>query len=235
MASKKTRRAITAAESPHVLDYPTDEALRLRQWEDQWARKLVSAAVAERVAAWAKPIALTATDARFDRFHKDVIKALRACMHEHIAAPVRSSEHKRMRAREAAVAKAAKAAAEKLRSIQATTGKMPPLGSEYRLFEIAAELSRLAEEAAGRSGRPAMLAFAALVRGLAQAFRDATRQPAKITWKEDRDRYEGAFLALVEEILPTAREIAETVTSRPLPEPRTKIARGQFLRRLTAL
>jgi hypothetical protein len=258
-----------------MFSLPTDEARQLMRWEDdggggvtpakadsivgqhQRARELVNAAVANHVAAWASTVALTSTDARFDRFREDVTEALHACMRAHIAVPYRTHERAAdVRKDFVALANAATAAAEKFREVQTILDRLPPPmlhdpapphdpDPAFRLahppwsviFELeglAAAAHRHAESWVDRGGPSPMRAFAALVRGhagpgLEQAFQQATGNPARVAWDAHRDRYEGKFLDFVEILLATAREIAEAVTGRPLPEPKTPMARGKFL------
>jgi hypothetical protein len=257
MASKKTRRAIKAADAPRItaVDAP-------RLFDD--ARMLVDAAVSDRVAAWAKTVTLTSGDPRFDHFGEDVTEALLACTQEHIAELIRSADTQKEKelnkwAREDFLARnRARIAA--LKELREAFAGGPGLGGlsiyEYQVFgaqpphlmerlrEVERDLEARAEamrlEADERKstdpgGRPAMPAFAALARGLAQAFQNATGQAATLAWSEYRRCYEGAFFRLVEAILPTAREITETVTGRPLPASKKPMARGKFLQRSTAL
>jgi hypothetical protein len=211
--------------------------------EYQHARVLVEAAVANHVVGWAKTIALTCTDARFDCFREDVIWALDGCMRLHIFGDqYRPSDFRRDLL---AIYRAYIAAAKALRKAQAVRARcFPlPLRNEFQLGPLPTEHQLMARAEAARLDaeewkyrHPSkMPAFAALAMDLAQAFQNATGQPAKVTWNEYRKRYEGMFFGLVEAILPTAREVAETVTGRPLPVSRTVGARGKFLQRLTAL
>jgi hypothetical protein len=86
----------------------------------------------------------------------------------------------------------------------------------------------------GRKFGGELLAFTALARGLAQALQNATEQPATVAfWNAYSERYQGKLLDVVEIMLPTAREIAEAVTGRPLAVPETVAARSKFLQRLT--
>jgi hypothetical protein len=220
--------------------------------EYQHARALVEAAVANHVVGWAKTVALTCTDARFERFRENVTEALHSCLRAHIGAPYRTYKRAAdVRKDFDALADAATTAAEKLYAVQAVLDRLPPMyhNPAFRLAHppdtVTFELEGLAEAArqhadewksGGLGGRPPkMPAFAALAMGLAQAFQNAIGQPAKVTWSEYRKRYEGMFFGLVEAILPTASEIAEAVTGRPLPVSKTAMARGKFLQRLTRL
>jgi hypothetical protein len=208
------------------------------------AHVLVNAEIADHLVAWANIVALTCADARFDRFREDVTEALRSCVRKHVDAPLLAIQHKKTRERYAAMASAAKAAEEKLRARRAIPAAFPPLLGDYPLFlaedALKREAEAVAEAARQPTGRPRkMQAFEALALGLMQAFQNATGQPAKITWREHRDCYEGMFFELVEEILTTARDVAEAVTGRPLQVPShlrgggsSPTARGKFLQRL---
>jgi len=81
-------------------------------------------------------------------------------------------------------------------------------------------------------GAPKMIAFSALVTGLAQAFKVATSRDAKVTWHQHRGRYEGLFLALVEEVLPLARDLTEH-RGASLQYPLTPFARGKYIHKKT--
>jgi hypothetical protein len=81
-------------------------------------------------------------------------------------------------------------------------------------------------------GAPKMVAFSALVAGLAQAFRIATGRNAKVTWHQYRSRYEGPFLALVEAVLPLAQSLTEHLGA-PLRYPPTLLARGKYVHKQT--
>jgi hypothetical protein len=93
---------------------------------------------------------------------------------------------------------------------------------------------RLAETFAGKGGRLKHYpAFDALVAGLAQAFQRAAGRPAGVTWHEYRGRYEGQFLELVKALLPEVQHLARAATGQPLSTPRTPMALGKSLQRLT--
>jgi len=217
--------------------------------QDQHARELVKAGVSNNIAVWASTVALTFTDARFDRFREDVTEALHTCMRIHIVAQYRIYKRAGDVSKDfTALADAATTAAKKLYAAQAILDRLPPMyhNPAFRLahppFSVTFELEGLAEEARrcaevwiDHGGRLPMQAFKALVQGLEQAFQHATGQPARVTWNAHRDRYEGKFLDVVEIMWPMVREIAEVVTGRPLPAPRTVGARGKFLERLTSL
>jgi hypothetical protein len=213
---------------------------------DQRADELVKAVVSNNIAEWANIVGLAFTDARFDRFREYVTGTLHTCVRIHIGAPNRT--YKDVKKDFRALAKTAIEAAEKLDAVQAILDRLPPMyhNPTFRLahspFSVTFELKCLAEEArrcagkwVARRGLQRTEAFKALAQGLEQAFQQATGQPARVNWNAHRDRYEGVFLDLVEIILPTVREIAEAATGRPLPVPKTVMARGKLLQRLAAV
>jgi hypothetical protein len=91
---------------------------------------------------------------------------------------------------------------------------------------------RSANDAKDKGGRPGMVAFQVLVKGLARAFEQATGRKAKVTWHEHRGAYEGRFVNLVEVALPIAAWIAAS-SGRPLEYPANRKARGYYLSQLT--
>ena len=220
MATNKSRRKSRPIDygQPQPADY-------------ERARRLVDAAVAQHAEAWAAKIGLTPCD----QFRNDVNEALYECTREHIVAPLVSIEHEKIRKRKAAAVAVATSVAKKLRSARTTPASFPPLWSDFQLFSMEHDLKRVVEAERQRGCRPpAMLAFTALARGLAQALQNATGQPATVGfWNAYRERYQGKLLDVVEIMLPTAREIAEAVTGRPLAAPETVAARSKFLQRLT--
>jgi len=83
-----------------------------------------------------------------------------------------------------------------------------------------------------KGGAPKMVAFSALVTGLAQAFKIATGHPGKVTFDAFNDTYRGKFLEFVEEVLPLTRHLTEYCKAQ-LRYPRSQRARGGFVHELT--
>jgi hypothetical protein len=73
-----------------------------------------------------------------------------------------------------------------------------------------------------------MLAFGALVTGLADAFKIVTGRAAKVTWREIEGRYGGRFIELVEAVLPVAEDVTVHLGT-PLRHPKTANLRGKFI------
>ena len=118
--------------------------------EYQHARVLVEAAVANHVVGWAKTIALTCTDARFDCFREDVIWALDGCMRLHIFGDqYRPSD---FRSDLLAIYRAYIAAAKALRKAQAVRARcFPlPLRNEFQLGPLPTEHQLMARAEAAR-------------------------------------------------------------------------------------
>jgi hypothetical protein len=136
------------------------------------------------------------------------------------------------------------AAAEKcLRRLQAALDSLPPFHRDavFKMqdapFAIALRLNGLSNSAhsyahalklMNRGGAPTMLGFGILVRSLARAFEGATGGPAKVTWSEHRETYEGRFVKLVETMLPLALRCAVKF-GRPMPCPDSPRARGKYI------
>ena len=142
--------------------------------------------------------------------------------------------------------KAASAAAKSLHQLQTAFDGLTPL---YRdpIFKnlqmpirMALDLETLANSAHiyandfdDKGGvLPKMMEFMFLVRGLANAFRDATGRGAKVTWNEYTSKFEGDFVELVEITLPIALKCAEKCGWQ-MPCPRTKRARGRYIYNMT--
>jgi hypothetical protein len=85
---------------------------------------------------------------------------------------------------------------------------------------------------ADKGGRPQMVAFNALVRVLARAFKRATNKSAKATWDEHRRRFSGKFVSLVEAVLPLANQWAGT-PGRQMRFPKSANMRGHYIYELT--
>jgi hypothetical protein len=83
-----------------------------------------------------------------------------------------------------------------------------------------------------KGGRSKMLAFNALVRALARAYKRATNKPAKAAWDEYNKRFSGKFVSLVESVLPLAKRWAGT-PERPILYPQSPKARGKYIHELT--
>jgi hypothetical protein len=77
-----------------------------------------------------------------------------------------------------------------------------------------------------------MVAFDALVRVLARAYKRATNKSAKVTWNEHRRHFSGKFVNLVEEVLPLAMRWAET-PERQVRFPKSANTRGHYIYELT--
>jgi hypothetical protein len=95
---------------------------------DDQARQLVEAEVTQRIERWAGTIGLTPADKAFDRFRQELTDALHACMRAHEA-----GQHRRyarfsdLRKDLLALAKAAKAAAQRLRKVEDILTRLPPM------------------------------------------------------------------------------------------------------------
>ncbi|HZV04172.1 MAG TPA: hypothetical protein VE999_03690 [Gemmataceae bacterium] len=108
--------------------------------------------------------------------------------------------------------------------------RSPPLAEAARHYAEAEALK-------DKGGAPKrFIAFDALIKGeegsangLADAYARATGSAAKVTWSEHREQYEGRFLALVEAVLPVARDIAEKAARHEIPFPKTARARGKYV------
>jgi hypothetical protein len=199
--------------------------------EYQHARELVDAAVANHVAAWAKTVALTCMDARFDCFRQDVTWALDGCMRLHIFGDqYRPSEFRRDLL---AISRAYIAAAKAFRKAQAVRARyFPlPLHNEFQLGPLPtedqlmarAEAARLDAERWKQAHPSSMPAFNTLVKNLVLAYRRATGRSGV-----GYGAREGELRAFVESVLPVAREIARAVTGKPLKTPAAP-ALGEYL------
>jgi hypothetical protein len=203
------------------------------------ARELVEAAIPLRVEAWAATIELTTADVRFPRFREDVTEALHARMRAHIAKPRRSrwSDIRRDFMR---VAKEARAVARHLDNLGAafdvlppppiwprdpeTMFKLLPVQSVSELEELANEADRQAEvcKLSDEGSRPTIVAFATLAAGLARALEHATDAVVS-----------ASLVALVDAVLPAARDFGEQATGRRLEEPNSQEARRKYLERMS--
>jgi hypothetical protein len=96
------------------------------------------------------------------------------------------------------------------------------------------QLSAIANRAAkigkliDKGGAPKMVAFNALVTGLARAFQIATGRAAKVTRNSAEDTYGGPFLALVEAVLPLAEGLTNGL-GISLRRPRSRLALGKYV------
>jgi hypothetical protein len=206
------------------------------------ARGDVTNAVAHNIEKWAAKIGLRPTDATFTQFREDVTEALHACMRGHIAAQHR--RHHRasdLRRDFIALANAATAAAQKMRSVDDILKRLPPmhhdpafklmhgpLSTAYEIEGLAEAASRHADEckAADQGGPPRMRAFEALAEGLIRAYQRGTGRTGV-----GRSAREGQLLDLVEAVLPRACKLAEAVTSEALTAP-TSDGLGEYLHRI---
>jgi len=83
-----------------------------------------------------------------------------------------------------------------------------------------------------KGGRPKMVPFRVLAKGLATAFEVGTGRRAKVSWSEADSCWGGKFLKLVAAVLPLVEALAGA-TERPLAAPRSPVALGQYLHDLT--
>jgi hypothetical protein len=184
---------------------------------------------------------LQSTDAPFAQFLEDVTEALHACMRAHIATPYRS-RWSDFRTDFMRVAEAARAVARNLDNLRAAFRALPPTAIWLRdpepMFkhlplQSTSDLEALANEAnqqaeacklSDKGSRPEMVAFATLAAVLAQAFEHATGEAAVGS---------AGFVALVDAVLPVARDIGEKATGRRLQEPNSPEARRKFLARMS--
>ena len=100
-----------------------------------------------------------------------------------------------------------------------------PLQSVSDLEALANEADQQAEacKLSDKGSRPEMVAFATLAAVLAQALEHATGEAHVGSAR---------FIALVDEVLPVARNIAEKATERRLEEPNSQEARKKYLARM---
>jgi hypothetical protein len=207
----------------------------------QRARELVDAAVRQHVEAWAEIVGLRSADVRFAQFREDVTEALHACMRAHIGSPYRA-RWSDIRTDFMRVSEAARAVAKHLDNLRAAFDALPPNTIWLRdpepmfkhlPFQSRSDLLALADSAdeqaeacklADKGSRPEMVTFAALVAVLAQAFEHATGEAPV-----------GAvgLVALVDAVLPMARDIGEKTTGRRLQEPNSREARRKYLARMS--
>jgi hypothetical protein len=141
------------------------------------------------------------------------------------------------------VGKAAKAVSKDLLSLYRAVDDLAP---QYRLDRLNIDPATLPQAAlfdglsaiAARhanmrkqideGGAPKMVAFTALVAGLARAFKLATGKDAKVTRNPYEGRYGGRFITLVEAVLPLVRNLTEHLGAS-LRYPPTPLARGKFI------
>jgi hypothetical protein len=79
-----------------------------------------------------------------------------------------------------------------------------------------------------QGGRPKLLAFQYLIKGLARVFETATGRRPTVTWSEYRGEYSGKFLDFVEIVRPIVSDIVKT-SGRPLAQPNNNVALGKFI------
>ena len=206
---------------------------------DDQARQLVEAEVTQRIERWAGTIGLTPADKAFDRFRQELTDALHACMRAHEAGQRRRyARFSDLRKDLLALAKAAKAAAQRLRKVEDILTRLPPMQHDpaFRLahdpHSTAFELDGLTEASrrhaeecklADRGGPSKMRAFAALADGLIQAYQHATKKTGK-----GRGAREGPLLDLIQAVLPTARHLGKLNTGKLLQVP-TEDGLGEYL------
>jgi hypothetical protein len=202
------------------------------------ASQHVEQAVAQHAEAWAAKIGTKATA----QFKEDAAAALHQCLRKHIN--TQNSQFNRisdLRREFSKLANQATAAAKKLREVQATLDRVPPmyhdpafrmhpLGStEYDLFSMAEAARQHADKAVDRGGQNQMWAFAALAQGLIIAYRHATGKSGA-----GRSARHGPLLDLVGAVVLTARKIAKDVTGKPLKTPTARKAAKPKKSRLPA-
>jgi hypothetical protein len=105
----------------------------------------------------------------------------------------------------------------------------------FHALSSVAELAGMVAEiltGTNKGGRPKMLAFDALVRVLARAYKRATNKSAKATWNEHHRRFSGKFVSLVEAALPLATRWAGT-PEKQMRFPKSANARGHYIYELT--
>jgi hypothetical protein len=97
-----------------------------------------------------------------------------------------------------------------------------------RFDELSAVADRLAKRVKyiDRGGAPKMLAFNALVTGLASAFKTATGREAKVTCADDE--YCGPFVEFVEAVLPLSRGLTRHLGAS-LQYPSSRLNRGRYI------
>jgi hypothetical protein len=207
------------------------------------ARQLVEQAVAKHAEAWAAKIGTKATA----QFIEGVAEALYAMSRLHIAHTAKEAgQHRRYeRASDLRVdfleaAERATAAAKKLRNLQTTLNRLPPMQHDpgFRIHSpiaMAHDLDVLAEAARrqadkckrmDRGGPTPMRSFEALADNLVHTYRRATGLSGA-----GHGARQGHLLDLVEAVLPTASEIAERVTGKPMMAPADE-ALGEHLHRI---
>jgi hypothetical protein len=181
-------------------------------------------------------------------FRGAVVKAIAICAWEHGITPYhRRASHIAKNLERAH--KSAKAACNHLRCLQEALDDLPsPVGAVFDKArglrgEIArrsldatiawldreSDLTRLgAEQFKDRGGRPKILAFELLTKGLADAFKIGTGRRA---WNDVKGQWEASFLKLVEAVLPEVESITAAHPER-LGKPLSPSALRQYLRRL---
>jgi hypothetical protein len=236
----------------HLEDLDQDPAANVAEW-----RRTVGTKVHLRVEQYARAIGgLKKIDHL--QFEQLLVDALFGCAVMHLDAPRRKrfSEIRKVLLRVEKEAAASETHLERLRDALAELepghrerldGRLDLLSkiaclieSRPPSFHALSSVSRMArfdaDELFGKKdkgGAPKkMVAFSMLVRGLIRAFQRATGKPAKVTWSEIREKYEGKFLSLVEAVLPLALEAA-CQQKQPMPHPDTAHGRGKYIQRMT--
>jgi hypothetical protein len=100
--------------------------------------------------------------------------------------------------------------------------------SVAEVAEVRANLLRILD----RGGPAKLAAFDTLVRQLAAVYERAMDRKAKVTWSARRNRFEGAFVELVEAVLPKVAKLSKG-SGRPLKLPHSKLARGKYIYEMT--
>jgi hypothetical protein len=179
------------------------------------------------------------------RFQFLVAQAVLSSVLSHLDAPKRK-RWSVLRKEMLSVEKAASTAAKSLHQLQTALDDLTPIYRDaiFKNLQMpirtALDLETLANRAHiyandfdDKGGLPPkMMEFMALVRGLANAFRDATDRAAKVTWNYADDQFEGDFVELVEIMLPLAQTCAKRCGWQ-MPCPGTKRARGKFIYEMT--
>jgi hypothetical protein len=119
------------------------------------------------------------------------------------------------------------------RSAVSLVAKQVPWFHALSLVAGTARAIARALRGADKGGAPRMLAFRKLVRLLIPAFERATGRLAGVTLNPNVDppRYEGAFVNLVESVVPVA--LSFKTADRQMPIPNTAYARGRYIDRMT--
>jgi len=211
-------------------------------------RRLIAPSVRRRAEQFAEAAGLQQASSQFQ---KEIIEAILWCTVTHALAPSskRVSATRKVFQR---VGKAAAAAETALDRLRRALDELPPkyreLLNAQLQFPAKIALSIVANQApwfhalpsvadsavmaakvlkgTDKGGAPQMVAFRWLVLYLARAFAHATGRPAKVTSHPHRERFEGKFVNLVEEVLPLALRCCDPTADQSMPCPASPKARG---------